>query len=766
MRIVLLAIMSFAFCLSGYSATIEGIVKDELSPLAYARVVLNDGLYLTETDLNGRFEFDNIPTGSHTLEISLLSFETLKAEIQVSEDVNQTLNFKLESAFSIINDVVITGTKTFKRKTDSPVIVSILTTKAMSDVQACNLSEGLKFQPGLRIETDCQTCNYTQLRMNGLGGGYSQILVNGRPVFSPLTGLYGLEQLPVNMIEKIEVVRGGGSSLYGSSAVGGTVNVITKIPTKNMYDISYTNQLVNGQTSDHQINANTSVLTKSKKTGVSLFVNSRNRGAYDHNQDNFSELPILENRAFGANFFTRITDDQKLEFSLSNLREYRYGGEIVEGPAHLAAQNEERNTNVWMASADYHINFNDGKSSFITYAAFQNTLRDHFTGIQPDDPEELASYIENPPYGDSDVSTYNIGVQLNHELKQFWVGSNILTFGTEYVYDDVYDEIPSYNYLIDQTTQNVGAFAQSDWEITQKWNVLAGVRMDQHNFVDGLVFSPRMSLLYKPKSLSQLRLNYAKGFRAPQAFDADLHIAFAGGGISRISLAEGLEQENSHSFSASWNYDKPTEDYVFGYTLEGFYTRLENGFVTESVGEDEFGELFVKRNGQGASVQGITAELRANYKRKYQCESGFTLQQSRNDEAVVYVDGVEGTRDFIRTPNAYGFVTLSMELIESLSVNMNYIYTGSMLVPHFAGAENQLVDELFGSNPFSELSVRGAYTLGLPKIKSNVQIFAGVKNIFNSYQDDFDIGKDRDSNFIYGPSSPRTFFIGVKTFSL
>ena len=105
----------------------------------------------------------------------------------------------------------------------------------LQNVQACNLAEGLSFQSGLRVETNCQTCSYTQLRMNGLPGGYSQILINGRPVFSPLAGLYGMEQIPTNMIDRIEIVRGGGSSLYGSSAVGGVVNVITKLPKKNDY---------------------------------------------------------------------------------------------------------------------------------------------------------------------------------------------------------------------------------------------------------------------------------------------------------------------------------------------------------------------------------------------------------------------------------------------------------------------------------------------------------------------------------------------------
>lgn len=149
--------------------------------------------------------------------------QTAESQADSLNDIERKLN---------LEEIVVTGTKTFKRKTESPVIVNIIDSKVLGNLQVCNLSEGLKFQPGLRVETDCQTCGYTQLRMNGLQGGYSQILINGRPIFSPLMSLYGMEQLPVNMIERIEVVRGGGSSLYGSSAVGGTVNVITKLPKK------------------------------------------------------------------------------------------------------------------------------------------------------------------------------------------------------------------------------------------------------------------------------------------------------------------------------------------------------------------------------------------------------------------------------------------------------------------------------------------------------------------------------------------------------
>ena len=310
--------------------------------------------------------------------------------------------------------------------------------------------------------------------MNGLQGGYSQILVNGRPIFSPLTGLYGLEQIPVNMIERIEVVRGGVSALYGSSAIGGTVNVITKIPKKNSYSLSYTFENIDGDANQDVLNGNATVVSKDYKAGANFFVNRRTRELYDANGDNYSELPELKDNAFGVNAFYLPTEDSKINLSLSSLYEYRYGGKMVEGPAYLAQQSEERTHNVLMGSLDYQVNFNDDKSSFILYYGGQSTKRDHYTGIIPDDEIEKQQFFANPPYGTSEVETHQGGGQFNQRIDSFLGGTTTLTTGAEFVYDDVYDIIPSYNYLIDQTTRNFGAFFQNDWDVTENLNFLSG----------------------------------------------------------------------------------------------------------------------------------------------------------------------------------------------------------------------------------------------------------------------------------------------------
>jgi outer membrane receptor for ferrienterochelin and colicins len=743
-------------------ANIFGDVRSGGEHLPFVSVFIEGSQIGTTTDITGHYMLINLPEGSHTLVARLIGYETARQTVEVRANQTIEVNFSLEEKAMHLNEVVITGTKTFKRSTESPVIVNVLDRKTLDNVQACNISEGLRFQPGLRVEIDCQTCNYTQLRMNGLGGAYSQILINGRPVLSPLTGLYGMEMLPASMVEQIEVVRGGGSALHGASAIGGTVNIITRIPLTNNYEIGSSFHTINGKASDHSLSGNANVLNAQRNAGVAVFLNHRNREAYDHNGDGFSEMPSLRNNAFGANFFFKPDADRKLELSISSLSEYRYGGEIARTATHLAAQAEERTHHILIGNLDYHHNFNNDHSSVIFYLAGQSTRRDHYTGLFPDDADDILNHLADPPYGFTDNSTLQAGGQFNHRLENMPGISNVLTLGAEYTVDDILDTIAAYHYIVDQRIGSLGGFFQSDWMLRQDLNLLTGIRMDKHPLVQNIIVSPRLSLLYRWKDFTQFRLSWGTGFRAPQAFDADLHMAFAGGGVSRILLAESLKEERSNSFSASINFDKATADYVAGFTLEGFYTRLSDAFYLYPFGEDAFGDLFEKRNGSGAVVQGATLELRANFKRKIQLETGFTLQSSLFDDPIAHLDGQAPIRRFLRSPDDYGYFTFNYSPDTRLSASLSAVYTGSMEMVHYAGAPEQAEDAYVRTDAFTELSLKIAYTFELTSVQTGLEIFGGITNITNAYQGDFDTGKYRDSDYIYGPGAPRTFYAGLK----
>ncbi|MDD4606175.1 MAG: TonB-dependent receptor, partial [Dysgonamonadaceae bacterium] len=275
------------------------------------------------------------------------------------------------------------------------------------------------------------------------------------------------------------------------------------------------------------------------------------------------------------------------------------------------------------------------------------------------------------------------------------------------------------------------------------------------------------SLLYRLKEYTQFRATWGTGFRAPQAFDADLHIAFAGGGVSRITLDPDLEEERSNSLSGSINFDKPTELYIFGFTLEGFYTQLKDAFYLHPTGSDDRGELFEKRNGPTAVVKGVTFEARANYNKKAQLEAGYTVQSSKFNEAITHFDEIpEGKREFMRSPNQYGYAILTVTPTESFSTSLSGIYTGSMLLAKFSPNEDWAPNEYRKSPKFGELNLKMAYTLPVNSVSTDVELFGGIKNITNYFQSDSDNYKNRDSDYMYGPAQPRTFYLGIRLKSI
>lgn len=748
---------------------VTGHVVSKGEHLPFVNILLEGTHYGTTTDITGHYLLVNLPAGEFTLTARMVGYKTSHKKIILKPGQTLEVKFELEEEMISVDEVVITGTKTFKRKTESPVIVNVLDAKAIRTIAANTVSESLSFQPGLRMETDCQTCNYTQLRMNGLGGAYSQILINSRPVFSPLTGLYGLEQIPAAMVERIEIVRGGGSALYGSSAIGGTVNIITRIPQRNSFEVTSGYSAINGSATDRLINGSVTTLSQKLNSGLSLFASHRQRDAYDHNADGFSEIPTLSNNSFGLNSFFKIDENQKLEANLSSLYEFRRGGDSLEEPAYLALQSEERTHNVLMGGVDYQYTGNNNRNTLILYLAGQTTRRQHFTGIMPGDSIARQAYLENPPYGNSKNNTLMAGLQWNHLSPGFPGGGNLFTVGAEFHYDDVYDQIKTYHYLIDQQTRNVGLFAQSDWLIAPELTVLTGVRADRHNLVDNPVVNPRISVLYRPVQTTQLRLSWSTGFRAPQAFDADMHIAFAGGGIQKIELAPDLHEERSQSWSLSSNFDKATEHFIWGYTLEGFHTLLKDAFILEETGSNADGNsILVKSNGGTSRILGTTLEIRANYNQKMQIETGITLQKSKYGQAVSWSSELPGNREYLRTPQSYGYFTFSVTPPGAFSASLSGVYTGSMKIPHYGlpgdpGTPER--DELFISPVSWEINPKIACRIDIPRMDVSFEFSGGVYNLLGHYQNNFDSGKNRDSGFIYGPARPRSVFFGIKIFN-
>uniref|UniRef100_UPI003FF0A3C6 TonB-dependent receptor plug domain-containing protein n=1 Tax=Prevotella sp. TaxID=59823 RepID=UPI003FF0A3C6 len=291
-----------------------------------------------------------------------------------------------------------------------------------------------------------------------------------------------------------------------------------------------------------------------------------------------------------------------------------------------------------------------------------------------------------------------------------------------------------------------------------------GGRLDKHNLVDNIIFSPRANLRYNPTDNLNFRLTYAGGFRAPQAFDEDLHVGVVGGERLVTVLADKLKEERSNSFSISADIYHKFGNVQTNLLVEGFYTDLDNVFALRQLDRpDAQGNTVQERyNAYGAKVFGLNIEGKAMFTRWFSLQAGFTIQKSLYDEAIAWNDEVpeQKYKKMMRSPNRYGYFTATFTPVKRFTASITGNYTGSMLIGHAAGSgveEPKAVD----TPDFMELNMKLAYDIPVSKYLT-LQVNGGIQNIANSYQKDFDKGWNRDSNYIYGSSLPRSYYVGVK----
>lgn len=197
------------------------IVKGTEENIPYATVLIIGSGQGTVSNEEGQFEFRKLPAGKYKLRVSAVGYKTQEKEVTVSKDFTAVIHFPMEEESFMTDEVVVSANRNEVSRKAAPVVVNVMSTKLFEMVNSTDLAKTLNYQSGLRVENNCQNCGFPQVRINGLEGPYSQILINSRPIISALSGVYGLEQIPVNMIERVEVVRGGGSALFGANAVGG-----------------------------------------------------------------------------------------------------------------------------------------------------------------------------------------------------------------------------------------------------------------------------------------------------------------------------------------------------------------------------------------------------------------------------------------------------------------------------------------------------------------------------------------------------------------
>ena len=759
-----LAVAAIAMCSSVLAhaqnklsdASISGHIIDSKTGehLPYVMVMVGGTQIGIQTSSSGHYAIRNLPLGKHDIIASFVGYKDSAVSMDIEAGKTYEVNFSLEPESLSLDGVVVSATRNRTSRKMAPALVNVIDSRIFASTSSPTLAEGLTFQPGVRIENDCQNCGFTQARINGLDGHYSQILIDSRPIFSALAGVYGLEQIPASMIDRVEVVRGGGSALFGASAIGGTINIITKEAMRSGAGISHelTSIGMSGAL-DNNTSVNASMVTDDGRGGLSVFGQRRSRDGYDADGDGFTEIPALNTITIGTRGHLRLNSFSKLKFEYHGVKEFRRGGDQLDRPAHealIAEQTEHINNS---GSLSYEGQSQDGKHIWNAYVSAQHISRNSYYG----------SGMDPKAYGRTTDLTAVGGVQYSYKFNRLLFMPSQLTAGLEYNFDDMKDKSLGYGYKTAQKINIIGSYFQNEWK-NEHWGLLGGVRIDKHDLIRRPIFSPRVNIRYSPFRDLSFRAIYAKGFRAPQAFDEDLHIAVAGGERIRIKLADNLREEKSHSFSASADWYHTFNNVSINLMAEGFYTMLKDTYSLRQTGDkadDGNSNIMERYNGSGSKVYGCTMEGKLAISTAFSLQSGLTIQRSRYDEAQAWSDGeaVAPVRDLFRSPNVYGYMVACYSPFKNFDIDLSGTYTGPMLAQHLKGSGTD-VDVAVSTPSFWDMSCKISYEFNIMKI-CRLNLHAGVKNIFNAYQKDFDQGELRDSGYIYGPSLPRSLVVGM-----
>ncbi|MCK4296446.1 MAG: TonB-dependent receptor [Candidatus Marinimicrobia bacterium] len=739
------------------TGTIMGKVIDSSTkkPLIGVNVLIEHTTVGASTNIDGKYCIQQAPIGNFHLVATMIGYEVEQKGMVINANEVLTVDFDLKPTILEIGAVVVTGTSTPHIYKDMPVKTEVITRLAIERKHAFNLAEALSFNTGIRVENNCQNCNFSQVRILGMEGKYSQILVDGDPVVSSLAGVYGLEHFPEEMLDRIEIVKGGGSSLYGGGAIAGVINIITRQPMINQVKLKYFGNSIGGK-SDQHIGATAEVVNKDGTLGAYVFGSLRERNPYDYNNDGYSELGELKNESLGFNSYYKPIDLGELIVHFHRIHEERRGGNKFDLPVHEAEIAE------WLEHWRYGgtIRWQHRLGPLFDYRIFYSfALQDRKSyygglgGYTASDTLESLSF-----YGKTENPLHISGLQMNYRF-----GCQLFTAGVQYFQDKLKDKAtanPAYH--LDETYKNIGVFFQDNLHLgTEKQlELVIGTRIDKHSEINNWIFSPRINIKYNFDKGFTLRAAYTTGFEAPQTYDEDLHLCGIEGDQRVTRNDKGLKEERSNSFSGGIDYIGYISNLPVMFAINGFKIDITDVFTNKFVQKIGNTEVWSRVNGKGANVTGVEFDAGIRPISRIEIRGGMTYKNSEYNE--VLEDW--GTKNFLRTPDLYGNLRLLLDLTSNISFFAMGNYTGKADVPHEIIVTGQDDPNLVleKSDDFAELDLGLSYSIQMPKgLKCKFSF--GIKNVTDSFQSDLDKGPNRDPAYVYGPRQPRTIYAGFET---
>lgn len=782
--------------------------KETKEHLPHAMIVVKGTNLKTKCDGSGHFKLPNLPVGKQIVIASVDGYQEQEVEVEMVSGKSVTVYFELDKDPLELSQVVVTGTRTSHFVKNVPIRTEVLTNQALKRKNAQSLYEALEGVPGVRVEEQCQACNFSMVRMQGLGAEHTQVLIDGEPMYSGLAGVYGLQQMGTNDVDRLEIVKGAGSALYGSSAVAGAINIISKEPT---YEPSINADLQLGNWGYKSYKGSGSM--RYKNVGVMVSAQRMEMDALDDTQagntrsevkhkDGVSDrvYSLMNNLGLSFYFYSPFATNDKLIIRAKALDEVRMGGTMTDNLYLNPFSAGTENIRTDRLSADLAYTLPIGSKSELNLAAAyvrhkRNATNDTFLssyqeshpdpanpngpGLSPD-VEMMRPYLaKENSFSPSLTFTSMLG---KHTLLAGVQGyfTNLRETGL-YAIDD--DTSPyygkAYTSIGEKHANEVGFFIQDEWNALPGLTIVPGLRLDTHNsreeytasekVFDGnfpqtkfskATFNPRLAIKYELSKALVLRANFGTGFRAPYGFSEDLHLC---SGSPRVWKSSELNGERSISYNVSADYYGKN----YQLSLNIFRTDLKDKiqFAPASENVKKLGYTYQWENVDDAYVQGIEIGAKATLFRNFNAGLNWTFNQGKfKHERAEWADANDEENKKYPQRLAYAKESKNISRFPAMTGDLSLEYTpGTWTFSLTSSLQGKMYIDYNSEDDGTQSKIKktNLFTLWNCRIAKRIgsfSVYAGGKNIFSYIQDERHLD---DAAFMYAPVYGATWYAGL-----
>jgi outer membrane receptor for ferrienterochelin and colicins len=681
------------------TGSVNGVVTHQGEALPFINVVVSNTSLGTTTDENGKFKLDNIPAGSQTLIISGVGYKKQHLTITITSGTTTGLEIQLAEDISQLQEVVVTGTMKEVTKMDSPIPIEVYAPSFFMKNPTPNIFEALSLVNGVQPQINCNVCNTGDIHINGLEGPYTMILIDGMPIVSSLSTVYGLAGIPNSLVKRMEIVKGPASTLYGSEAVGGVINIITKEP----FSVP-TFKLDAFGTSIGELNLDVASGFKVKKAhslfGVNYFHYDLTR---DINDDNFTDVTLQKRISLFNKWSFHRNSGKNFSLAARYIHENRWGGEMQWTPEYRGSDQiygESIYTNRVELIGNYQ--FNTASPLHLDYS-YNYHKQDSYYGITKYLADQQVAFAQLR--WNKKLNKHDLLAGL--PMRYIYYDDNTVGTGSDIQNDPDITFLP-------------GIFIQDDYSVSNKFTVLSGLRYDRHN-VHGNIFTPRLSIKFSPDKNNTLRLTGGSGYRVVNLFTED-HAALTG---SRdVIILSDLKPEQSWNVNLNYAHNFLLRDGFINLDGSLFYTYFTNKIVGDFL-TDPDKIIYDNLNGYAIS-RGVTINADAAIGNGIKIISGITwmdvfqVEENENEGGSIKIPQLQA-------PGFSGTFTVSQTFAK---VNTTVDLTGKVTGPmHLPVVPNDYRPEM--SPWFALINIQATHTFN-----DNLEIYLGVKNLLNFIPED------------------------------